>query len=109
MSEKELSQFGLSERTTKILLEFFNKFPQVELVKIYGSRAKGNYKKESDIDFAIFGKDIDFRLQSKIAGEIEELPTPYKFDITHYESLKHLPLKEHIDRVGKIFYTKKTL
>jgi predicted nucleotidyltransferase len=106
MSEQELSEFGLSERTTKTLLEFFEKFPQVEEVKVYGSRAKGNYKRGSDIDFAVFGKDIDFRLLSKITAEIDELPTPYKFDITHYETLKHQPLKEHIDRVGKIFYVK---
>jgi uncharacterized protein len=98
-----MNEFGLSEKTTNIIIEFFKKIPELKEVKIYGSRAKGNYKKGSDIDFAIFG-DIDYRLTSKIAAELDELPTPYKFDVTDYNSLKHLPLKDHIDRVGKTFY-----
>ena len=98
-------EFGLSDNIIDILKNFFKKFPEVEEVKIYGSRAKGNYKKGSDIDFAIFG-EIDYRLTSKIAAGLDQLPTPYKFDVTDYNSLKHLPLKEHIDRVGKTFYKK---
>lgn len=102
-----MNEFGLSEKTTNILKEFFKIFPQIKQVKIYGSRAKGNYKKGSDIDFAVYG-NLDFNLLSKISGEIDELPTPYKFDITHYETIQHTPLKEHIDKVGKIFFTKKS-
>ena len=98
-----MNEFGLSEKTTNILTEFFKKFPEVDEVKIYGSRAKGNYKKGSDIDFALFG-DIEYNLLRKISGGLDELPTPYKFDVTDYNTLKHLPLKEHIDRVGKTFY-----
>lgn len=100
-----MNEFGLSEKTTNILKEFFKKFPQIKEVKIYGSRAKGNFKKGSDIDFALYG-DIDFRLESKISYEIDELPTPYKYDITPYETLNHEGLKDHIDRVGKTFYVK---
>ena len=97
--------FGLNDRTIKLLQNFFSGFPEIREVKIYGSRAKGNYRKGSDIDFALFG-DIDFRLLSKIASEIDELPTPYKYDVTDYKTTKNQDLKEHIERVGKSFYVK---
>lgn len=98
-------KFGLSDRTIKELRNFFKKFPEIEEVKIYGSRAMDNYEEGSDIDFAIYG-DINHDLLAKIIYEIDELPTPYKYDITDYNTLGHKNLKEHIDRVGKTFYKK---
>lgn len=98
-------EFGLTDKTINILKKFFSKYPEIEEVKIYGSRAKGNYRKGSDIDFALYG-DIDFRLLSKITSEIDELPTPYKYDVTDYKTIENQDLKEHIDKVGKIFYAR---
>ncbi len=98
-------EFGLSENIVNILRNFFSSFPEIEEVKVYGSRAKGNYRKGSDVDFAIYG-NINYDLLAKITAEIDELPTPYKYDITDYRTLKHKGLKEHIDRVAKVFYKK---
>ena len=71
---------------------------------IYGSRAKGNYKLGSDIDFAIWtdNHENSFKIQS----ELEELQTPYKFDVTDYKILKYENLKKSIDTYGKLFYQK---
>ena len=101
-----MTDFGLSEKTIDILKQYFAKLPQIKMVKIYGSRAMGNYRKGSDIDFAIFG-DTDKNLIKKITYEIDELETPYMFDITNYKTIQNSDLKEHIDRVGKVFYAKR--
>ena len=98
-------EFGLSANTVNILKNFFAKFPEIEEVKIYGSRAKGNYRKASDVDFAIYG-NISFRLLSQISSEIDELTTPYKYDVTNYKTIENADLKDHIDRTGKTFYKK---
>jgi hypothetical protein len=37
-------------------------------------------------------------------NEIDELNTPYMFDISIYDTLSSETLKEHIDRVGLVFY-----
>ena len=37
----------------------------------------------------------------------EELSTPYHVDIISYNELDNDNLKEHVNRVGKIFYKKK--
>lgn len=65
----------------------------------------GTYRKGSDIDFALFG-NTNSRLITKIRYEIDELPTPYMFDITDYKTIGNEKLKEHIDTFGKIFYEK---
>jgi hypothetical protein len=35
-----------------------------------------------------------------LAGALEELPTPYLFDVTHWDSLRHEGLRRHIAAVG---------
>jgi len=100
-------EFGLSKNTVNILKIFFARFPEIDEVKIYGSRAKGNYRKGSDVDFAIYG-NISFRLLARIIEEIDELATPYKYDVTDYKTIKNQDLKAHIDRIGKTFYNKET-
>ena len=73
---------------------------------LYGSCALGTFKKGSDIDIALKGKEITSTICSLIHFELEEETLlPYFFDITNYEIIKNQKLIEHIDRVGKILYT----
>ena len=95
------NNFGLPERTMNELLEYFKSKSEIEKVVIYGSRAKGTYKTGSDIDFAIWA---DKDSLSSIAFELDDLPTPYRFDVTNYKTLAHEGLKNSIDKDGKIFY-----
>lgn len=100
-----MNRFGISEKSFRLLLETFAKYPQVEEVIIFGSRAKGNYKKGSDIDLAIKGEKSSASLAQNLGAYInEELPIPYMVDVVDYCSLKHQELREHIDRVGVRFY-----
>jgi hypothetical protein len=36
--------------------------------------------------------------------ELDELPLPYTFDVQAYDSIKHEPLRHHIDEFGKVLY-----
>lgn len=100
-----MTNFGLSEKTIEILQNYFNNIPEITVVKIYGSRALDTYRKGSDIDFAVFG-NIDKELIKKISYELDELNTPYMFDVTDYNTIENEKLKEHIDTFGKIFIQK---
>ncbi|MFY7651234.1 MAG: hypothetical protein ACOVQE_00960 [Chitinophagaceae bacterium] len=42
--------FGLTTITINKITSVFIKYPEIEEVVIYGSRAKGNYKKGIDIN-----------------------------------------------------------
>lgn len=96
--------FGLSEQTLKLIADCIRIFPEINWVRIYGSRAKGDYQRGSDIDLA-FSSPVDY--SAELHEALDDLPTPYLFDVTHYETLRHTGLKEHIERVGVVFYERK--
>ncbi|MCM1265513.1 MAG: nucleotidyltransferase domain-containing protein [Candidatus Gastranaerophilales bacterium] len=96
-----MDNFGLPERTMNELLDYFKSKPEIEKVVIYGSRAKGTYRTASDIDFAIWS---DKENLIGIPSELDELPTPYMFDVINYKDLSDEPIKSSIDRDGKLFY-----
>lgn len=99
--------FGISEKSYKAILASFDRYPQIEEVVVFGSRAKGNFKQGSDIDLAIKGKECTQMLAMELGGKLnEEHPVPYHVDVVDYSSLEHRELKEHIDRVGVVFYKK---
>lgn len=100
-------KFGLSDTVVNELQDVFKKHKEVEKVLIFGSRAKGNYRPGSDIDFAVAGKNIDSGLLLKIGCEIDSLELLYGVDLIDYQGKKDTPIGEHIDRVGQIFYEKK--
>lgn len=92
---------GLNAKTLALIQACLQHYPELRWVKLYGSRAKGNYKKGSDIDLA-FSSPVDY--SAKLLGELDNLPLPYLFDVTHYEGLKNQALKEHIDRAGIVLF-----
>jgi uncharacterized protein len=102
-----MSSFGITKKTYTMLLELFNRHPEVEEVWLFGSRAKSTHKKGSDIDLTIKGENCNPDLALTIANQAnEELPIPYQVDVVDYSSIDNPNLKEHIDRVGKLFYSK---
>ncbi len=97
-------KFGLSDKVIEEIQDVFRRHIEVEKVLIFGSRAKGNYRAGSDIDLAVIGNNIDYRLILKIGCEIDSLELLYGIDLLDYQSKKNTPIGEHIDRVGQIFY-----
>ena len=99
--------FGLNQRERDLLAEAFRRHPEIEEVRIFGSRAKGNHELSSDIDLAFWGK-INSQLLARLAGELDELPLPYTFDLNVYDQVRNRDLKDHIDRVGSILYRRES-
>jgi uncharacterized protein len=98
--------FGLKNSVINSISTVFAGFPEIEKAVIYGSRAKGNYKQGSDIDISLFGTLLNSNIINKLNLELDDLMLPYTFDISIYEKISNPQLKEHIDRVGKLFYQK---
>lgn len=66
---------------------------------VFGSRAKGTYRHNSDIDIALDGAISPLEAES-VAGELEELSIPYRFDVVALRHITNEALREHIERVG---------
>lgn len=99
-------KFGLSEDLILKINSIFSKYPSIEEVVIYGSRAKGNYRPGSDIDITLKGQQIEGSILSKIEEEIDDLNSPYLFDISIFNKLNSPDLESHIQRIGQVFYKK---
>jgi len=104
---RQVNKFGIYERSLNLILDSFNNFPQIQKVILFGSRAMGNFKQGSDIDLAIFGKNIDFEITSRLHALLnEDLPIPYFVDVVNFNSIKEEDLKKHILNEGVIFFEK---
>ncbi|MDR2802422.1 MAG: nucleotidyltransferase domain-containing protein [Prevotellaceae bacterium] len=98
--------FGLCDNDIEKLYSVFVRFPEVEEVVLYGSRAKGNYCDHSDIDLTMRGNRLDGTISDKVALALDDLLLPYMIDLSVYHQLDNPDLIEHINRVGKTFYKK---
>ncbi|HZK08657.1 MAG TPA: nucleotidyltransferase domain-containing protein [Bacteroidales bacterium] len=97
--------FGLKSEQIAAIDQCFEKYPEIDLAIIYGSRAKNTYRYNSDIDLTLIG-DLSFRQLLKLENELDDLLLPYKIDLSLKSTISNADLIEHIDRVGKIFYDK---
>jgi len=97
-------KFGLENSIIKQINAVFVKHPQIEKVILYGSRAKGNHKKGSDLDLTLAGESLTLSLQHQIEIELDDLFLPYTFDISIFNQISNPDLIDHINRVGVVFY-----
>jgi predicted nucleotidyltransferase len=102
-------RFGLNENIIEKLIAVFESNSKVDKAIVFGSRAKGNYRPDSDIDIAIKGNGIALNDIFKMNSAFDENGIKYKVDIVDYDSIKEKELSAHIDRVGIQGYRIKNL
>ena len=93
--------YGLSSDQLKALLKiFFAHKDGLSQVKLFGSRARGDYRKNSDVDLAIkFSRPI----QSELAAALEDSTFPYTVDIVDLQTAGE-KLLLNIARDGKLLF-----
>ena len=88
---------------------------QIEKVILFGSRARGDYKRASDIDLARGdykrASDIDLAVKggniSRFALDVEEeTSTPLKYDVVNLDRTVQDALRECIEKEGIVLYEK---
>lgn len=100
--------FGLSNEVYLKIMDIVKKYKYD--FYIFGSRARGNYKKSSDIDIAIYGKLTD-KEEFYIRNDFDIINIPYTVDLvfvdkTEKQQLLNSIKKEGLKLNGKI-WTKK--
>ncbi len=98
--------YGLQQETIEAINQIFSHYGNIEEAILYGSRAKGNFKPGSDIDLTLKGEGLNLEQLNRINNELDELMLPYTFDISIFRQISNPDLRNHIKRVGKIFYTR---
>ena len=97
-------RYGLKEQTIESICGVFARHPLVEKAMLYGSRAMGNFKPGSDIDLTLFGESLTSLELGIIDEELDDLLLPYQIDLSISHRIENMDLREHIERVGVVFY-----
>ena len=95
---------GLSEQTLEKISSVLAGFPQVELAVLFGSRAKGTQRRGSDIDLALFGPTLDWRIIGLIDDAFDLSNLHYSFSLIHRNTDTAPEVAAHIARVGREIY-----
>lgn len=92
---------GIRDEVIQEICEIAEKY-KVEKVILFGSRARGDFHRTSDIDLAVKGGDfINFSLDVD-----EETSTLLMFDFVDLNRSIQQELRENIEREGRIIYEK---
>jgi len=99
-----MSQYGLSADILTMLNTVFIQYPAIEWVKLYGSRAKGNFHNRSDIDLAVYGTQINRESIADMLLTLDDSDIPLQIDLQNYAEITNPELLDHINRVGIVMY-----
>lgn len=100
---------GLSDRQLTVLKQILSLYAEeIASVDLFGSRATGDYRPNSDIDLVVRGslkeKQID-----RLWSIFQESSLPFSVDVKSYELTTYPPLRSHIDKVCKTLFTQEDL
>lgn len=104
MTEAATAHFGLTQSVIAKLGSVFAHYPEVAEVRLYGSRAKGNFHQGSDIDLTIMDDGVSDKQLLHMESDIDDLLLPYSVDLSLFRHIDNRDLIDHIERVGKTFY-----
>lgn len=96
-----MNKTGISEQVIKEITSLAEKYDITKVI-LFGSRARGDYQRASDIDLAVYGGDvISFSLDVE-----EHTSTLLTYDVIDMNKNHQVGILESIKKEGKILYEK---
>ncbi|MFA5257174.1 MAG: nucleotidyltransferase domain-containing protein [Opitutales bacterium] len=96
----------LREKDLETLRRTFRRFPFVREVKLFGSRANGTARRDSDIDLAIHAPEASAREWAELAEAIENTSIIHEVDVVRTDVTESQGLGKRIGRDGVGIYCK---
>lgn len=96
--------YGLPQHALAQLRGVFSEWPEIETVLLYGSRATGKHRANSDIDLALCAEQLDFNALLKIENQIDDLLLPWGVDLSLLHLIDNAALRHNIERDAVVFY-----
>lgn len=96
-----MEKTGIKQQVLNEISSFAKKY-HVQKVILFGSRARGDFKRTSDIDLAVKGGEFE-----RFALDVnEETSTLLEYDIVDLDRNQQPELLESIEREGIVLYEK---
>jgi len=95
---------SFEDRYFNEVVQVLSTFKPINEALLFGSRALGTETEGSDVDLCLKGEFVQQKELLRIMTALDELNSPYKFDVVLYNDIDNPKFKEHIDSCGKVIY-----
>lgn len=102
-------KYGLKEEAIEKIIAVFRAQSEVEALILYGSRARGDYRKASDIDLVAKGSQLTTAQLFQLEIILDDLLLPYFIDLHHYRHIESTSLLQEIKLHGVTLYERADL
>ena len=100
---------GLSDRQLMVLKQILSLYAEeIASVELFGSRASGDYRPNSDVDLVLRGA-IEEKHIDRLWTMFHESNLPFSVDVKSYEMTTYPLLKAHMDKVCKPLFSQQDL
>jgi type III restriction enzyme len=96
--------FGIAPNVHAKLERLFERTPGLAKVWVYGSRGRGDQRRESDIDLAVEWQDKDDRSRAGLSCALEDLELIYRTDLVDLSEMLDPQFRARIERDRKLFW-----
>ncbi len=101
-----MAAFGIEDEYMEELLDILRQLPEIEQAVVYGSRARGDYHRTSDIDLLLYGKKLTDEVVSTLRTKLYYSRIPYLFDLNIFDNLTNPTFISNVKRDGKVLYSR---
>jgi predicted nucleotidyltransferase len=89
---------GLSPQITESIKAEVKRFPEVRAAYLFGSRARGDFRDQSDIDIAIDAPTMTASHFAQLWNAIDALPIAFPLDCVWLQAMPASALKSMVQR-----------
>lgn len=100
MNPESQEWLGIKEDVWRRIVAAICECEKVSEIILYGSRAKGTFRKFSDIDITLKGEGLVHTDLFPMLTRLDDFNLPYEIDLSLYSELDYLPLIDEIDNTG---------
>ena len=101
---EKINMFGLNDSIINNIKKILYKYNEIEKALIFGSRARGDYKKTSDIDIAIFANNMTSTRLNLLRNDFDDLDIIYTIDVVDFYRTSKEELKNGIISQGIVIF-----
>jgi predicted nucleotidyltransferase len=91
-----MNKFGLTDRQYTMLIRALEDAHVRSKARVFGSRATGRHRYNSDIDIALFGAEE--RDLSRLRSNLYDSSLPFRYDVVDFDRVRKQTLKDSIVR-----------